>query len=440
MAQLQGGPVPVKKLNDVAAEFPAWGADGRTIYWALGNALFSYNLDRAKVVEDSLKVVEKAKADSTKKAGAAADSLKRLQAKSDSLTKANTAVPDSIRVVLESLKTRATADSIAKARADSVKKAEAADTTKKKTEDKPGYKPAEQRVKVELSRDTPRGTVVLRCAGHPMKGKEILENADIVVKDNRSLAIGARGEVQVPGGAKIIVMKGKTIVPGFIDLHYHPQWLHAEIHQAEPWEHLATLAYGVTTTRDPQTATSDVLSYADRVESAPRSAPGLFHRRRLRDRERARSRSRADHSQALRAVLGHQDAQDVHDGQPPAAAVDHHGGEGAGHHAHHRGRARLQARPDPRDGRVPGRRARPAHRADLRRRDPALQGEPDDQQPDPSGVVRWAVRRELLLHPRERAGGQEARDLHAQGSDRSSGAASRYSRSAVRAGRLVRGE
>src|SRR6185503_20383263 len=41
VAQLQGGPVPVKKLNDVAGEFPAWGADGRTIYWALGNALFS---------------------------------------------------------------------------------------------------------------------------------------------------------------------------------------------------------------------------------------------------------------------------------------------------------------------------------------------------------------------------------------------------------------
>ncbi len=298
VAQVQGGPVPVRKLNDVAAEFPVWGADGRTIHWALGNALFSYNLDRAKGVEDSLKAVEKAKADSTKRATAAADSLKKLQTRSDSLTKANAAVPDSIRVTLEGLKARATADSIVKARADSVKKAEAADTTKKKpAEEKPGYKPAEQRVKVEAQRDTPRGTVVLRGGRViTMKGKEIIENADVVVKDNRILAVGARGQVQVPGGAKVIDVQGKTIVPGFIDLHYHPQWLHVEIHQAQPWEHLATLAYGVTTTRDPQTATSDVVSYQDRVETGaaigPRvysTGPGVFAGENVRDLDHAKT-------------------------------------------------------------------------------------------------------------------------------------------------------
>jgi hypothetical protein len=250
------------------------------------------------VVEDSLKVIEKAKADSTRKATAAADSLKKLQGRVDSLTKASVPVPDSIKNALDGLKARAAADSIVKARADSVKKAEAADTTKKKpAEEKPGYKPAEQRVKVELPRDLPRGTVVLRGARViTMKGKEILDNADIVVRDNRILGIGARGQVQVPGGAKVIDMTGKTIVPGFIDLHYHPQWLHTEIHQAEPWEHLATLAYGVTTTRDPQTATSDVMSYQDRVEIGaavgPRvysTGPGVFAAENVRDLDHAKT-------------------------------------------------------------------------------------------------------------------------------------------------------
>ena len=298
VTQLQNGPVPVKKLNDVAGEFATWGNDGRTIYWALGNALFSYNLDRAKVVEDSLKDVEKAKADSTRKAQAAADSLKRLQAKSDSLTKASAAVPDSIRLALESLKARTTADSIAKARADSVKKAEVADTTKKKKpEEKPGYKPVEQRLKVDLQRDTPRGTVVLRGARViTMKGKEVLENADIVVKDNRILGVGPRGQVPGAGGARVIDMSGKTIVPGFIDLHYHPQWLHSEFHEAQPWTHLATLAYGTTTTRDPQTATSDVMSYQDRVETGsavgPRvysTGPGVFAGENVRDLDHAKT-------------------------------------------------------------------------------------------------------------------------------------------------------
>ena len=100
---------------------------------------------------------------------------------------------------------------------------------------------------MELPRDTPRGTVVLRGGRViTMKGKEILENADIVVKDNRILGgrrarpgAGARrrqGDRHEPG---------RRSCPGFIDLHYHPQWLHAEIHQAQPWQHLATLAYGV---------------------------------------------------------------------------------------------------------------------------------------------------------------------------------------------------
>jgi hypothetical protein len=207
-------------------------------------------------------------------------------------------VPDSIRLALESLKSRATADSIAKARADSVKKAEAADTTKKKKpEEKPGYKPVEQRIKVDLQRDTPRGTVVLRGARViTMKGKEVLENADIVVKDNRILGVGPRGQVQGAGGAKVIDVSGKTIVPGFIDLHYHPQWLHSEFHEAQPWTHLATLAYGTTTTRDPQTATSDVMSYQDRVETGsavgPRvysTGPGVFAGENVRDLEHAKT-------------------------------------------------------------------------------------------------------------------------------------------------------
>ncbi|GIT68111.1 MAG: hypothetical protein Ct9H300mP25_15830 [Acidobacteriota bacterium] len=38
------------------------------------------------------------------------------------------------------------------------------------------------------------------------------------------------------------------------------------VHKAQPWAYLANLAYGVTTTRDPQTGTTDVLTYGDLVE------------------------------------------------------------------------------------------------------------------------------------------------------------------------------
>ena len=257
--------VPVRKLNDVGGEFPTWSSDGRKVMWSLANALWTYDLDRAKVVEDSLKADTKLKAAEKRDSAAAA-------AKTGTPPAAPPAPP-----VLTG------ADSAAKS--DSIKK------------NKPGYKPVEQRVVVNAMRDTPRGTVVLRGGrAITMKGKEIIENADVLVKDNRIVAVGARGAVTVPSDAKIIDVSGKTVLPGFVDTHYHPQWLTPSIHTNQVWQYLATLAFGTTTTRDPQTASTDFLSYGDRVETGevigPRiytTGPGVFINEQVRDLDHART-------------------------------------------------------------------------------------------------------------------------------------------------------
>ncbi len=244
-------PVPVRKLNEVGGEFPAWSGDGRKVMWGLGNAVWTFDLDRAKVVDDSLKV----------------------EARRVALVRADTTKKDSL----------ARADSIAKA-----------DTTKKA---KPGYKPAETRIAVSATRDRPQGVVVLRGAkAITMRGHEIIENADIVVRDERIVAVGARGSVPVPDGARIIDVTGKVVMPGMVDTHYHPQWLTPGIHNTQTWQYLATLAYGTTTTRDPQTATTDFLTYGDRVATGemigPRiytTGPGVFAGEAVRDLEHART-------------------------------------------------------------------------------------------------------------------------------------------------------
>jgi imidazolonepropionase-like amidohydrolase len=108
------------------------------------------------------------------------------------------------------------------------------------------------------------------------------------------VAVGARGQVQAPSDARIIDVAGKTIVPGFVDTHAH---LRARgVHRTENWSYVANLAYGVTTTRDPQTGTTDVLSYADMVESGqvlgPRiysTGPGVFSSENIRDLDHARN-------------------------------------------------------------------------------------------------------------------------------------------------------
>ena len=240
--------VPVKKLNTIGGEFPTWNSTGRVVHWALGNSVWSYDLDRAKVAEDS------AKADARVKARVRADTTKLVK---DSVTRA---------------------DSIAKA-----------DTTKKKP--LPAYAPAEMKITVVAQRDLPRGVAVFRGAkAITMKGTEIIENADIVVRDSRIVAIGARGTVAIPAGAQQFDVSGKVIMPGMVDTHYHPQWLTPQIHNTQTWQYLATLAYGTTTTRDPQTSSTDFLAYTDRVESGemigPRiytTGPGVFSAEPVRD-------------------------------------------------------------------------------------------------------------------------------------------------------------
>ena len=136
-------------------------------------------------------------------------------------------------------------------------------------------------VVVELPRPRPKGTLVLKGASRiiTMEGDEILKG-NIVVVDNRISAIGEN--IPYPATATVIDISGQTVMPGLVDAHAH-MWAPRQVHQTQVWHYLANLAYGVTTTRDPQTSTDDVFSYADLVESGeiigPRiyaTGPGIF--------------------------------------------------------------------------------------------------------------------------------------------------------------------
>lgn len=149
---------------------------------------------------------------------------------------------------------------------------------------------------VEAARARPSGTVVL-SGGRiiTMKDKEVIERGDIVVTGNRIVAVGPRGKVAIPAGARVIDITGKTVIPGIVDVHAH-MWPPRGVHQTQVWQYLANLAYGVTTTRDPQSATTDVFAYTDMVETGeilgPRvysTGPGVFSQSGLTDKDAARS-------------------------------------------------------------------------------------------------------------------------------------------------------
>jgi len=155
-------------------------------------------------------------------------------------------------------------------------------------------KPQEFDIKVAAPRHRPKGTVVLSGARVvTMKGEEVIEKADVVVTDNRIAAVGPKGKVTIPAGAKTVDVSGKTIIPGFVDVHAH-MWPPRDLHQTQVWQYLANLAYGVTTTRDPQSATTDIYNYADLVETGeilgPRvftTGPGVFSALSLDDKDAA---------------------------------------------------------------------------------------------------------------------------------------------------------
>ena len=54
----------------------------------------------------------------------------------------------------------------------------------------------------------------------PISGAPI-DDGTVVVQFGRIRAIGARGAVEVPAGAKVIDVKGKVLMPGLVDTHSH---------------------------------------------------------------------------------------------------------------------------------------------------------------------------------------------------------------------------
>ena len=136
--------------------------------------------------------------------------------------------------------------------------------------------PRRSDIVVELPRSRPKGSVLLTGARIiTMKGTEVIPQGDVLVTGNRIAAIGKRGSLSVPAGTRTISVAGKTIIPGLVDAHSH-MWAPRGLHQTEVWQYLANLAYGVTTTRDPQTSTPDVFAYADMVDSGMMPGPRIY--------------------------------------------------------------------------------------------------------------------------------------------------------------------
>jgi hypothetical protein len=208
--------VPTARLTKVGGDFVGWKNDGSVAYYSIGKSFFQHDV----------------------------------------------ALADSLR-----------ADSATKAR-----QREAGGAPPDTSKGKPNAAYEAFRVDVVISgqKDKPRGTPVLSGARIiTMKGDEVITSGDIVVKDNRIVALGPKGSVAIPAGARVIDVTGKTILPGYVDIHAHT-WVAWGVHRGQVSQFLAQLAFGVTTQRDPQTSSEDILTYTDLMEQGDLIGPRLY--------------------------------------------------------------------------------------------------------------------------------------------------------------------
>jgi imidazolonepropionase-like amidohydrolase/Tol biopolymer transport system component len=104
----------------------------------------------------------------------------------------------------------------------------------------------------------------------------VIENATIVVEGNRITAVGPSSSVQVPAGAHRVEVKGKTVMPGIIDVHAHVGGESSGLVGEASWPLAANLAFGVTTSHDPSNDTETVFTNAELIRSGAKLGPRLF--------------------------------------------------------------------------------------------------------------------------------------------------------------------
>jgi imidazolonepropionase-like amidohydrolase/Tol biopolymer transport system component len=227
-------PVPVRRLTRAGGDFPSWSRDGSKAVWSNGSTLYVYDVAQGdRATADSLASAASRPTAGPPAAGAqppaAGDTTRRPGAAADSATRWA-----------------------------------------------PAFDATSHGVRIVSVADKPAGSIVLRGARViTMKDREVIENADVVVTGNRIAAVGRRGSVAIPSGARTVDVGGKTILPGYVDVHANVG-APTQVHRTMLPQYFANLAYGVTTLRDPQTAATDIFTYADRLATGDIPGPRLF--------------------------------------------------------------------------------------------------------------------------------------------------------------------
>jgi Tol biopolymer transport system component len=129
-------------------------------------------------------------------------------------------------------------------------------------------------VRLTSPRATAAGTIALTGARIvTLDNKRVISRGTVVVKGGRITCVGA---CSTAGVDRVVNLSGKTIIPGWIDMHAHHHREHQAMMPRHDFESAIYLAYGVTTTSDPSTVSVAAFPTAELIEAGETVGPRVF--------------------------------------------------------------------------------------------------------------------------------------------------------------------
>ncbi|MBL8266533.1 hypothetical protein, partial [Steroidobacter sp.] len=129
---------------------------------------------------------------------------------------------------------------------------------------------------LRLPRDKPQGTLALTNARIvTLDNRKVIEQGTILIRGNRIVGLG---DVSTAKADRVIDLRGKTVIPGLIDVHahHHDGSQDGEIVPPHRAESANYLAYGVTTTFDPAAPSQLVFPAADLTSAGKLIGPRMY--------------------------------------------------------------------------------------------------------------------------------------------------------------------
>ncbi len=104
----------------------------------------------------------------------------------------------------------------------------------------------------------------------------VIENGTVVVDRNRIAAVGPAAQVQVPAGAHVVDVTGRTLMPGLIDGHAHFSSAGGGLTSETDWQYWVSLAFGITTGHDPSNSNEMIFTDAEMIRAGLKVGPRVL--------------------------------------------------------------------------------------------------------------------------------------------------------------------